>query len=252
MDWLVAMSSVVDVRKQVIYAHLMEPWADRIFGTTPEELHKLKDKDAMLLDINSKLHPDWGSFTTFDMQQAFHMMGTSTAQRYCKLLDSCQERNLSMSELTGLYMLRVRIMLSHRRQRMANRKQPKDPPPKKLGVNLEADAEAFQKYALMVYPPIPVRRYFNGNTFEAMELLSDGEEKKADLYIQGPQGCAVAKFKDHQMKLEVPNTCVSPDGQLVQHKSKGQAKTAAISKKPAAASTDGQDGINEKEAEGDK
>ena len=214
----------MDLPISVGLATLFEPWADQIFAATPEELDKLNDKDAMLRDINSSLEPDWGPFLKWTMQEAFRLMGTSAPHRSSRLRCSCQERNLSMTELIELYSLKMRIMLAH--QRMQGNVYYKDPSPKRPRVDFEDDAIKFEKYALReIYPPIPIRRYFNGETFEAMELLSDGFERNADFYIQGPQGFAVAMFRNNYMKLKVPNTCVSPDRQLVQHQPEVAAKS---------------------------
>ena len=163
------------------------------------------------------------------------------------------------------YALKVRIMLAHRRDRQSSKPPPvcsdshKDPSPKRLRrtnaqyFRFEEDDEQFE--------PTVDTRYFTGKALEAMEILSNGIENKADRYIQGPEGFAVAKFRCHEMVLEVPASCASPDGRLVQHqpkaaaksKCKSKAKAAATSKKPAAASTDGDvesdHGVSEKEAD---
>ena len=236
-------------------AATMDPWADWMFGSnvwslTSMDLQKLHDTDTMLRDLNT-LDANGAFFTSDDMLEAFKLMAAPPG-RSAKLAEMAQASNISMSELMQIYAYKLRIMLAYRRR--PSKPPPvcsdphKDPPPKRLREDLEDDEQEFEKHALeKVYQPIVLYRYFNGITFEAMELLSDGRKKKADIYIQGPTGFAVAMFGDYKMVLQVPNTCVSPERRLVQHqsevagksKSKGQAKTAAMLKKPGAASTDG-------------
>ena len=204
-------------------AATMEPWADRIFSATPEELHKLYDKDAMLRELNT-LDPDWARFSKLEIMNAFGLMADAAPWRSSKLAEMTQARNISMSELMQIYAYKLRIMLAYRRR--ASKPPPvcsdphKDPPPTRLCKDLEDDEQEFERHALeQVYQPIVVHRYFNGITFEAMELLSYGRKKKTNIYIQGPTGFAVAMFRDYKMVLEVPNTCVSPERRLVQHQS---------------------------------
>ena len=227
-------------------AATMEPWADRIFSATPDDLHKLYDKNTMLHKL-STLDPNWKSFNRFEMMEVFRSMAEAhnDSQRSYKLVQMAEKRNITIRELLQIYAYKLRIMLAYYNNYCRPTPKPsrvcsdsrKDPPPKRVRKNVEDEEQEFKKYALFekdalekMHQPFLVNRYFDRKTFEAMELFSNGKKEKADSYTQGPTGFAIARFKDYNMVLKVPNTCVLRERRLVQHQSKVVEKSKSKSK----------------------
>ena len=201
---------------------------------------------ADILEAFNTLDPRGGFMKQEEMEMALNSV-IENNDKVAAFQAMCSHLGKDATQVRNIIVYKIRVMLAHRRlSKSSAASTSTDTTPNKFFVNFNAEDDQEAEPSEETADKVEVSKYFDGHTFEAIRLFSDGDWLKSRLYSKGPNGMVVAHWDDAELELQVPNACLSDDGTLSRYlppvvnvvKNKNQKRKSSKAprlKRPAAA-----------------